>query len=143
MWLIFPTAPECSRSPPSQIWLNVTRRLGAERGFLAELRREQEPSGSACLSFRPSFLPSVCLSVRPGHKNPPLSNWTRHPRLWIQRCPRPVFAAEGRYSVGCSSAHRGGGGGGGGGIPIILRLPGEIMTIMCFNVPEVGEGRGG
>ncbi|KAG7220264.1 hypothetical protein INR49_018320 [Caranx melampygus] len=37
----FPTAPERSRSPPSRIRLNVTRRLGAERGFLAELRREQ------------------------------------------------------------------------------------------------------
>lgn len=66
---ICPTAPECSRSPPSQIWLNVTCRLGAERGFLAELRREQEPSGSVCLSV---CLCAAAVSVCLGHSSPPL-----------------------------------------------------------------------
>lgn len=61
----FPTALEASRSPPSQIWLNVTSRLGAERGFLAELRREQELSGFVCLS--------VCSCVYPPPQS--LSAW--------------------------------------------------------------------
>ncbi|KAK2918490.1 hypothetical protein Q8A73_002861 [Channa argus] len=51
----FPTARERSRSPPSQFWLNVTRRLGAERGFLAELRSEQEPSWSSSFVRLPRF----------------------------------------------------------------------------------------
>lgn len=61
----FPTALEASRSPPSQIWLNVTSRLGAEQGFLAELRREQELSGFVCLS--------VCSCVYPPPQS--LSAW--------------------------------------------------------------------
>lgn len=141
--LMFPTAPERSRSPPSQIWLNVTCRLGAERGFLAELRREQEPSGSVCLSVCLSAAAvSVCLGHTHTHtKTLVLSAstvWTRHQRLWIHRCPPPVFTTEGRYPVGCSSAHRGGGGG--GGIPTILRLPGEIIIILCHNVLWVEVG---
>lgn len=75
--LIFPTAPERSRSPPSQIWLNVTCRLGAERGFLAELRREQEPSGSVCLSV---CLSAAAVSVCLGHTHTQKPSSCRLPR---------------------------------------------------------------
>lgn len=137
---LFPAAPECNTSPPSQIWLNVTCRLGAERGFLAELWREQEPSGSVCLSV---CLSAAAVSVCRGHTHKTLvlsasAVWTRYQRLWIHRSPPPAFTADGRYSVGCSSAHREEGGG--GGIPIVLRLPGEIIITLSFNVLWVSVG---
>ncbi|KAM3624650.1 uncharacterized protein V6R79_026084 [Siganus canaliculatus] len=79
----FPTAPECSRSPPSQIGLNVTCRLGAERGFLAELRREQEPSGSVC--------PCVCLPPQS------LSVWDTKPSSF--RLPKSGHGISGYGSI--------------------------------------------
>lgn len=112
-------------------------------------RADSEPSE---VSWRSCGVERVCLSVCLfvclsaaavavclGYKNKTIhprkliftasTVWRRHPRLWTHRCP-PVIHTERRYSVGCSSAQRRGGGG--GGIPIIFRLPGEI--IIWYNV---------
>ncbi|KAF1394564.1 hypothetical protein PFLUV_G00002350 [Perca fluviatilis] len=78
---------ECIRSPPSQIWLNVTCRLGAERGFLAEPRREQEPSGSVCLS--------VCLSARRRRRRSLSSVWDTHKKTSFFRLPRSGLGISG------------------------------------------------
>lgn len=112
--------------PVATVWSSFFRRPLNAAGVLPvgsgwTRRADSQPSEVSWRSYGGSGSGSVCLSVPRRHRSLCLSGthitqltssastvWTRDQRLWKHRCPPPLSYIEGRYSAGCSSAHRGG-----------------------------------